>query len=101
MITGQDQKDYEAIRWADGLYLGGLTDQELQGFYRLRAKGLASSNYQGTAGLLGVGKIELLPSETFYAQLRADDRRRGYEPEGWENEAAMLAVEGRSMFDTV
>lgn len=55
------QQDRDLLPEISGLYIGQLTDDELEAFHRCRVDGLCRADYQGTSGLLGIGKVRLTP----------------------------------------
>lgn len=52
--------DEELLRNCDGMYLGMLTDEELEAFERLVRCGRASRDYgEGVMALMGLAKVKL------------------------------------------
>ena len=47
----------EFVRQIDGLFVGQLSDEELQSFDAAVAAGLAERSYEGGAGFMGVAKV--------------------------------------------
>ena len=60
MAETSTQADRELIREVDGLYVGSLTDEEMESFNRCIADGFAQRTYEGPAGLMGLAKIKVL-----------------------------------------
>lgn len=49
--------DRDAVRRLNGLYVGQLTNDELESFNRCVDDGTAHRSYQGVSGLLGLAKV--------------------------------------------
>ena len=50
-------KKYEAIRWAEGIFVGMLSDEELELFEEAVKEGIAVRSYEGGAGFFGLAKV--------------------------------------------
>ena len=50
----------------NGLFIGQLTDEELNAFNQAVRDGLAQRDYSGVAGLLGLGKVRILSTGEEY-----------------------------------
>jgi hypothetical protein len=56
--------DEDIVRRMDGLYIGLLSDSELQILRRCIESGFATLVYEGFSGILGLGKVKVKLSET-------------------------------------
>ncbi len=58
--SDQTERDYEIVRWCNGLFVGMLERDETEAFNRLCELKLAARSYEGTGGLMGLAKVRLL-----------------------------------------
>ena len=54
------ESDKEEIVWLNGLYVGMLSDEEMELLDRCIKAGIAERSYQGPSGMLGLAKVRVL-----------------------------------------
>ena len=55
--------DADMIAWAEGLFVGSLSSDEIAAFDREVEAGRARRSYEGAGGLLGLAKVKILSSK--------------------------------------
>ena len=53
------QTDWEALESIKGLYVGMLSEDEMEFFNQCVSDGMAYRSYEGTAGLMGLAKVRV------------------------------------------